>query len=113
MSMARSPARDAGLLDPVAEDDLVDAGGVGVDGLAEPDLHAGDELQLEREVLDHVTEQRALAHALDEAAALVLRAAVLLQAGDELEQRVGEPVEALVNTSSYSPRSTLSTMTGR
>ena len=85
MSIARSPAAIAGLFDPVAVDDLVDAGGVGVDGLAEPDLHAGDELQLQREVLDDVAEQRALAHAHDEAAALVLRAAVFLEAGDELD----------------------------
>ena len=85
------PGRDPGLFDPVAEDDLIDARGVGVDGLAEPDFHAGDELQLQREVLDDVAEQRPLAHALDEAAALVLRAAVLLEAGDEFEQRVGEP----------------------
>ena len=95
MSIARSPAVMPGLFDPVAVDDLVDPGGIGVDGLAEPDLHAGDELQLQREVLDHVTEQRALAHALDEAAALVLRAAVLLEAGDELEQGVGEALEGV------------------
>ena len=85
------PGRDPRLFDPVAVDDLVDAGGVGVDGLAEPHLHAGDELQLQREVLDDVAEQRPLAHALDEAAALVFRAAVFLKAGDEFEQRVGEP----------------------
>ena len=83
----------AGLLHPVAVDHLVDAGGVRVDGLAEPDLHAGDVLQLQGDVLDDVAEQRALAHAHDEAAALVLGAAVLLEAGDELDQRVGEAPE--------------------
>jgi hypothetical protein len=70
--------RRAGLFHPVAEDDLIDAGSVGVDGLAVAHIHAGDDLQLQSEMLDDVAEEGALAHAAHEAAAFVFGAAVLL-----------------------------------
>ena len=64
-------------------DDRVDAGLVGAAGLAERDVFAGDVLQLDRDVLEHVPEPGAFvfAHAPEKAAGLAIRAAVFGQAG--------------------------------
>ena len=82
---------DAFLALRVLVDDRVDAGLARAAGLAEGDVFAGDVLQLDRHVLEHVAEPGAfvLAHAAEEAAGLSIRAAVLGQAG----QGGGEPVD--------------------
>ena len=63
----------------VLVDDRVDARRSGAARLAESDLLAGDVLQLDRHVLEHMTEPGALvlAHAAEEAARLVVGTAVL------------------------------------
>ncbi len=60
--------------------------------LAEGDVLAGDVLQLDRDVLEHVAEPGALVlvHAADEAAGLAIRAAVLGEAGQGRDQPVDE-----------------------
>ena len=72
-------------------DDRVDARRAGAARLAERDVLAGDVLQFDRDVLEHVAEPGAfvLAHAAEEAARLAIRAAVLGEAG----QGGGEPVD--------------------
>src|SRR3546814_1856863 len=61
-------------------------------GLAEGDVFAGHVLQLDRHVLEHVTQPGALAfaHAADEAARFAVRAAVFGQARQRLDQGVDE-----------------------
>ena len=71
----------------VLVDDEVLAGLAGATGLAEGDRRAGDVLQLDRDMLEHVAEPGALAlvQPADEAAGLAVGAAVLVQA------RAGSP----------------------
>ena len=78
----------------VLVDDEVLAGLAGAPGLAEGDRRAGHVLQLDRDMLEHVAEPGALAlvQAADEAAGLAVGAAVLMQPGQGLEQRVDEAV---------------------
>ena len=67
---------EPGRFHPVAVHDLVDARSGRVVGLAKPDLHRGQALELQRHVLDDVTGPRASLQALDEAAGLANRASV-------------------------------------
>ena len=79
------------LLVDVPEDDVV-AALVSLDltGLAAPDVVADDLLQRQGGVLGDVTEPGALVQPLHEAAATAAGAGVLAQAGQRLEQAVGE-----------------------
>ena len=84
--------------------------------LAERDVLAGDVLQLDRDVLEHVAEPGAvvLAHAADEAAGLAIRAAVVGQARQRRDQPVDEAAPSLpVGQASSAPRSRSSRMTGK
>ena len=63
-------------------------------------------LELQRDVLGDVAEPGALAQPLDEAALVAARAGVLGQAGQQLEQLVGEARDLSVGQSSRTPRST-------
>ena len=93
--LTRRTASRAGLqpdlLVDVPEDDVV-AALVALDlaRLAAPDVVADDLLQCQRGVLGDVTEPGALVQPLDEAAAAATGAGVLAQAGQRLEQAVGE-----------------------
>ena len=77
--------------------DRVNARCFGAAGLAERDALAGDVLQLDRDVFEHVAEPRAvvLAHAPEKPAGLAIRAAVFLQArkgrGETVDERRAEP----------------------
>ena len=88
---AEVAGRDAFVALRVFVDDGVDARLVGAARLAERDFLAGDVLQLDRDVLEHVAEPRAfvLAHAPEESAGLAVRAAVLGQSG----QRGGQAID--------------------
>ncbi len=78
----------------VLVDDRVDARPVGAASLAEGDFFAGDVLQFDRDVLEHVAQPGALvlAHAADEAAGFAIGTTVLAQAG----QRLGEVLDESV-----------------
>ncbi len=73
----------------VLVDDRVHPGRARAARLAEGDRFAGDVLQLDRHVLEHVAEPGALAlaHAAEEAARLAVRAAVLGEPGQRVSQR--------------------------
>ena len=77
----------------VFEDDVIDAGAV-VDGarLPEGDVLAGDVLQLDGDVLEHVTEPRPLilGHAPDEPPRFAVAAPMLVQPREALDEGVDE-----------------------
>jgi hypothetical protein len=73
-------------------DDGVEAGTVQATRLAEADVLAGDVLQFQRDVFEHVAEPGALVlvHAADESAGRLVGAAVLGEAGQRRHQAVDE-----------------------
>ena len=87
----RQPAgqRADGLVE-VAEDDVVDAVLAGGSGLAAGDLVAGGAFQLQRDVLDDVPGPGALDQPLDEATVPAAGALVVVQAGQQGDQGLGE-----------------------
>ncbi len=108
--------RDAFLALGVFIDDGVEARAIQAARLAEGDVLAGDVLQLERHVLEHVAEPGALVlvHAADETAGLAIGAAVLGEAGQGRDQAVDEALAELAGRPrSSSPRSSSSRMTGK
>ena len=58
--------------------------------LADVHLRAGEALQLDRDVLRHVAQPRALLEPADEAAAAAERAGVVLERGQQADQRLVE-----------------------
>ena len=76
----------------VLVDDVVVAGHVGRSGLAEGDRLAGHVLELDGDVLQDVAHPGALTlgEPADEAARLAVGAAVLVEAGQRRDQRIGE-----------------------
>jgi hypothetical protein len=90
-SSATRPAMRPNTFIGIAEHDVVDARlALNRAGLAASGARAGHALKLERDVLRHVPDPCALAHAFDEASAAPEAAAVPLQAGQQLDQPVGE-----------------------
>jgi hypothetical protein len=81
---------DADPLLAVAVDDVVLAGHAGAAGLASVDVRARLPLQGDRDVLRDVADPGALVQTLDESTGPAERAGVLAEAGDVLEQRLGE-----------------------
>jgi len=59
---------DTGLLDPIAENDVECAQCIGINGFSEAHIHVGNVLKLQGNVLDHMAQQGAFAHAFDETA---------------------------------------------
>ena len=81
----------ADLLVDVAVDDVVDAGlPLHLAGLAAPDVVTDDLLEGERAVLGDVPEPGAFVEPLHEATAAAARARVVLEAGQHLEELLGE-----------------------
>ena len=78
-------------------DDGIEPRAIHAPGLAEGDVLAGDVLQLERHVLEHVAEPGALVlvHAADEAAGFAVGTAVLGEAGQCRNQAVDETLAEL------------------
>ena len=63
---------------------------LGAAGAPEADVHAGEGLELEDDVLDDVAHVGAEAQALQEAARVPFGAAVLPEGGDGLDEALGE-----------------------
>jgi hypothetical protein len=86
--------------------DVVDAGPpLDRAGLAAGDAAAGERLQLQRDMLRDMAEPRSVVQPPDEAAALLVAAAVAMQAGQQIEQASVKPGMRLVGHSSSRPRS--------